>query len=92
VLAQRAVSEDPRWTRAVEGSVGPSRENSDEQAWKSYRYVLAAALPGPRRVSARQGWAGEKSGPFEHPVGHSFASPEMQLIDFSGVHTRLSAC
>jgi hypothetical protein len=28
---------------------------------------LAAALPGTRRVSARQGWAGEKSGHFEHP-------------------------
>ena len=44
MLAQRAVSEDPRWTRAVEGSIGPSRVNSDKQAWKSYRYVLAAAL------------------------------------------------
>ena len=28
---------------------------------------LAAALPGTRRVSARQGWTGEKSGHFEHP-------------------------
>jgi hypothetical protein len=28
---------------------------------------LAAALLGIRRVSARQGWAGEKSGLFEHP-------------------------
>jgi len=28
----------------------------------------AAALRGIRRVSARQGWAGEKSGLFEHPV------------------------
>jgi hypothetical protein len=28
---------------------------------------LAAALLGTRRVSARQGWAGEKSGLFEHP-------------------------
>jgi len=27
---------------------------------------LAAALLGTERVSARQGWAGEKSGPFEH--------------------------
>jgi hypothetical protein len=26
------------------------------------------ALPGTRRVSARQGWAGEKSGRFEHPA------------------------
>jgi hypothetical protein len=29
---------------------------------------FAAALPGTRRVSARQGWAGEKSGLFEHPA------------------------
>jgi hypothetical protein len=29
----------------------------------------AAALPGTRRVSARQGWAGEKSGLFEHAAG-----------------------
>ena len=28
---------------------------------------LAAALPGTRRVSTRQGWAGEKSGHVEHP-------------------------
>ena len=28
---------------------------------------LAAALLGIRRVLARQGWAGEKSGLFEHP-------------------------
>jgi len=28
---------------------------------------LAAALLGARRVPARQGWAGEKSGLFEHP-------------------------
>ena len=30
---------------------------------------LAAALLGQGRVSARQGWAGEKSGLFEHPAG-----------------------
>jgi hypothetical protein len=30
--------------------------------------LLAAALIGERRVSARQGWAGEKSGLFEHPA------------------------
>src|SRR5437868_2108673 len=29
---------------------------------------LAAALPGTRRVSARQGWAGEKAGLFELPA------------------------
>jgi len=34
VLAQRAVSEDPRWTRAVGNSSGPSWANVNEQAWK----------------------------------------------------------
>jgi hypothetical protein len=29
---------------------------------------LAAALLGKWRVSARQGWAGDKSGLFEHPA------------------------
>ena len=29
---------------------------------------LAAALPTERRVLARRGWAGEKSGLFEHPA------------------------
>ena len=29
---------------------------------------LAAALPAERRVLARRGWAGEKSGLFEHPA------------------------
>jgi hypothetical protein len=31
-----------------------------------------AALLGTRRVSARQGWAGEISGLFEHPEGCFF--------------------
>lgn len=30
---------------------------------------LVAALPAERRVLARRGWAGEKEGLFEHPVG-----------------------
>jgi len=34
----------------------------------------AAAALGERRVSARQGWAGEKSGLFEHPASRSCAS------------------
>ena len=34
---------------------------------------LAAALLAERRVSARRGWAGEKSGLFEHPASHSDA-------------------
>ena len=31
---------------------------------------LAAALLGTKRVSAREGWAGEKSCLFEHPAGN----------------------
>jgi hypothetical protein len=31
---------------------------------------LAAALLGQGRVLVRQGWAGEKSGLFEHPTRH----------------------
>ena len=34
---------------------------------------LVAALLGTSRVSARQGWAGEKSGHFEHPASRSCA-------------------
>ncbi len=38
---------------------------------KCGRYLLASSLTatllGIRRVLARQGWAGEKAGPFEHP-------------------------
>jgi len=43
--------------------------NVHEQAGKNHLWSLAAALLGTRRVSARQGWAGEKSGLFEHPAG-----------------------
>ena len=42
--------------------------NVHEQAWKDHLYSLAAVLPGPWRVSARQGWAGEKAGLFEQLV------------------------
>ena len=31
---------------------------------------LAAASLGTRRVPVREGWAGEKSGLFEHPAGN----------------------
>ena len=57
LLAQRAASEGPRWTRAV--GIIPSTPPKGQ---------LAAALPAERRVLARRGWAGEKSGPFEHPA------------------------
>ncbi len=36
---------------------------------------LAAALPAERRVLARRGWAGEKSGLFEHPEVFEAVAP-----------------
>jgi len=39
---------------------------------------LAAALLGTRRVSVRQGWAGEKSGLFEHPAWRSPVFPSVR--------------
>ena len=41
-----------------------------DSTYRSVRIAssLAAALLGIRRVLARQGWAGEKSGLFEHPA------------------------
>src|SRR5690242_8637615 len=42
---------------------------------------LAAALPGTRRVSARQGWAGEKSGLFEHPAWYFPVTLDMRISE-----------
>jgi hypothetical protein len=53
LLAERARSEGARSTRAIEDRPG----HPLERVWKT-----AAALFGTGRVSARQGWAGEKSG------------------------------
>ena len=39
---------------------------------------LAAALPAERRVLARRGWAGEKSGLFEHPAWCTPGIPDVQ--------------
>jgi hypothetical protein len=47
---------------------GHPGDNVHEQVWKDHLWSLAAALPVTRRVSARRGWAGEKSGLIEHPV------------------------
>ena len=41
----------------------------------------AAALLGARRVSARQGWAGEKSSLFEHPAWCTPAIPDLQTSE-----------
>ena len=54
-------------------------------------FSLAATLLGTRRVSARRGWEGEKSGLFEHPAKHYPATLEMGTIKFSPCHNSFSA-
>ncbi len=44
LLAQRAISEGPRWTRAVGGLSPAILGNVHEQAWKDHLRLLAAAL------------------------------------------------
>src|SRR3989442_10014506 len=52
---------------------------------------LAAALPAERRVSARRGWAGEKSGLFEHPARRSPLLLNVRAIEFPPRHNSFSA-
>jgi hypothetical protein len=75
VLAQRAASEDPRWTRAVGDSSGLSGDNINKQAWKDHLWSLPAALPAERRVLAHRGWVGETSRHFEHPARVFYCGP-----------------
>ncbi len=58
VLAQRAASEGPRWTRAVGDSSWPSWGNVYEQARMDYLELLTAILLGERRVPGRRGCLG----------------------------------
>src|SRR5580765_101426 len=46
---------------------------------------LAAALLGRRRVSARQGWAGETSGIFEHPAALLTSVPAGRIPTVYGI-------
>ena len=41
----------------------------------------AAALPTERRVLARRGWVGEKSGLFEHPAWCTPVIPDVQISE-----------
>jgi hypothetical protein len=64
VLAQRAVSEDPRWTRAVRDPSGPSEDNVNKQVWMNHLWSLTAlfgqgASLGEEAVLADSGHAGE---------------------------------
>jgi hypothetical protein len=52
---------------------------------------LAAALPGTRRVLARQGWAGEKSGLFHHPARGSFVGLDVWAVESPPCHDSFSA-
>ncbi len=52
---------------------------------------LAAALLGTERVLARQGWAGEKFGHFEHPVAIVTSSPSSRFQQSIGYKPRFSA-
>ena len=52
---------------------------------------LAAALPAERRVSARRGWAGEKSSLFEHPVRCTPVIPDVQTNAIPGYPQSFSA-
>ena len=47
---------------------------------------LAAALPAERRVLACRGWAGEKSGLFEHPEGMFSVIPHVRTIEAPARH------
>ena len=51
---------------------------------------LAAALLGTRRVSARQGWAGEKSGLFEHLAGLYPNFLNMRTAEWQACHNGFS--
>jgi hypothetical protein len=51
---------------------------------------LAAALLGRGRVSARQGWAGEKSGHFEHPAWYSHAVTGVRTSEVLACHNSFS--
>jgi hypothetical protein len=48
----------------------PPSLKRERASLKGSYWLLAAALIGTRRVSARQGWAGETCGLFEHPEGY----------------------
>ena len=52
---------------------------------------LAAALLGTRRVSARQGWAGEKSGLLERPAWCTPVIPDVQTSEISAWQHSFSA-
>jgi hypothetical protein len=65
-----------RSPRSIEWANGPTKCGG-----YLLRSSLAAALPAERRVSARRGWAREKSGLFEHPAIILTSVPMEDSID-----------
>jgi len=84
VLVQRAVSEDPRWTRAVGDHLVRLQERN-EGAWfarcAQYRaasathFLIIVNLKALARATGTSwrasGWTGEKVDLFEHPIWYS---------------------
>ena len=85
----------PNWTRNPPGGFLQRRQyggaSPDEPLvhTKCGMYLFAssltAAAPVERRVSARWGWAGEKTGLFEHPAGSSDPVHDIQQSCISRV-------
>src|SRR5437870_2379395 len=90
VLVQRAVSEDPRWTRAMGDPLARpqgKRKKSGAPSMRAVKDSLAAPLrakwgkpegprPGNSRVSARRGWAGKKVARSGRSIGALFLGGE----------------
>ena len=68
--------------------ISPEAQRTDAYAFAS---SLAAALLGTKRVSARQGWAGEKSGLFEHPARGSPVGLDVRTNELPPHHNGFSA-
>ena len=65
-----------------------TRANGPHEVCGTYLLAssLAAALPGASRVLARHGWAGEKSGLFEHPTWWTPVIPDVQTSEIPACH------
>ena len=64
---------------------GPIRASSRmiKKSASSGKAEVAAALLTERRVLARRGWAGEKSGHFEHPAQSSPVVLDLRTIELN---------
>ena len=76
--------------KSASGVLASLRSSKRTEAY-AFASSLAAALHGIRRVSTRQGWAGEKSGLFEHPVWCALVLLDVRTIEFPPCHNSFSA-